>query len=45
MPLTNFGAIPCSPLVQEQWSSDITSIRTHEGFFYLAIVIDLFSGA
>jgi putative transposase len=30
-------------LVQEQWSSDITYIRTHEGFVYLAVVIDLFS--
>ena len=37
------GARPCSPLVQEQWSSDITYIRTHEGFLYLAVVIDLFS--
>jgi putative transposase len=40
---TNFGARPCSPLVQEQWSSDITYIRTHEGFLHLAAVIDLFS--
>ena len=39
----SFGARPCSPLVQEQWSSDITYIRTHEGFLYLAVVIDLFS--
>jgi putative transposase len=30
-------------LVQEQWSSDITYIRTHEGFAYLAVIIDLFS--
>jgi putative transposase len=30
-------------LVPEQWSSDITYIRTHEGFLYLAVVIDLFS--
>jgi putative transposase len=40
---TSSGARPCSPLVQEQWSSDITYIRTHEGFLYLAVVIDLFS--
>jgi putative transposase len=25
------------------WVTDITSIRTHEGFLYLAVVIDLFS--
>jgi transposase InsO family protein len=43
MPPTNSGARPYSPLVQEQWSSDITYIRTHEGFLYLAVVIDLFS--
>jgi putative transposase len=30
-------------LVQEQWSSDITYIRTLEGFVYLAVVIDLYS--
>jgi putative transposase len=25
------------------WVTDITYIRTHEGFLYLAVVIDLFS--
>jgi len=30
-------------LVQEQWPSDITYIRTQEGFAYLAVVIDFFS--
>lgn len=30
-------------MVQEQWPSDITYIRTQEGFAYLAVVIDLFS--
>jgi len=30
-------------LVQEQWSSDITYIRTQEGFASLGVVIDLFS--
>jgi putative transposase len=25
------------------WTTDITSIRTHEGWLYLAVVIDLFS--
>lgn len=43
MPQTSSGARPCSPLLQEQWSSDITYIRTHEGFLYLAVVMDLFS--
>ena len=43
MPRISSGARPCSPLVQEQWSSDITYIRTHEGFLYVAVVIDLFS--
>ena len=55
MPPIRSGARPCSPLVQEvaggaplvqaQWrrTSDITYIRTHEGFLYLAVVIDLFS--
>ena len=32
------GAIGSSPM-----ASDITYIRTHEGFLYLAVVIDLFS--
>jgi putative transposase len=43
MQLTSSGARPCSPLVQEQWSSDVTYIPTHEGFMYLTVVIDLFS--
>ncbi len=25
------------------WATDITCIRTHEGFLYLAVAIDLFS--
>ena len=40
---TSSAARPCSPLVQEQWSRDITDTRTREGFLYLAVVIDLFS--
>ncbi|EMF25823.1 Integrase catalytic subunit containing protein [Citrobacter freundii GTC 09479] len=27
----------------ERWVTDITYIRTHEGWLYLAIVVDLFS--
>jgi len=27
----------------ERWVTDITCIRTHEGWLYLAVVIDLFS--
>ena len=41
--LTGSGTIPCSPLVREQWSSDITYIKTHEGWLYLSVVIDLLS--
>ncbi|KAA1283511.1 IS3 family transposase, partial [Alcaligenes faecalis] len=26
------------------WVTDITSIRTYEGWLYLAVVVDLFSG-
>ena len=37
------GTRPRSPLVREQWSSDITYIKTHEGWLYLCIVVDLFS--
>ena len=37
------GTRPCSPLVRGQWSSDITYVRTHEGWLYLSVVIDLFS--
>ena len=38
-----FGTKPCPPLVRGQWSSDITYIRTLEGFAYLAVVIDLYA--
>ena len=27
----------------ERWVTDITYIRTHEGWLYLAVVVDLFS--
>ena len=27
----------------ERWETDITYIRTHEGWLYLAVVVDLFS--
>jgi len=27
----------------ERWVTDITYIQTHEGWLYLAVVIDLFS--
>jgi putative transposase len=27
----------------QRWVTDITYIRTHEGWLYLAVVIDLFS--
>ena len=27
----------------ESWVTDITYIRTHEGWLYLAVVLDLFS--
>ncbi|SEM05791.1 hypothetical protein SAMN05518845_115144 [Variovorax sp. YR750] len=27
----------------QSWVTDITYIRTHEGWLYLAVVIDLFS--
>ena len=37
------GTRPRSPLVREQRSSDITYIKTHEGWLYLCIVVDLFS--
>ena len=40
---TRSGTRPCSPLVRGQWSSDITYIKTHEGWLYLSVVIDLFS--
>lgn len=33
--------IPAQP--NQRWVTDITYIRTHEGWLYLAIVIDLFS--
>ena len=42
-PRTEFGTRPCPPLVRGQWSSDITYIRTQQGFAYLAVVIDLYS--
>lgn len=32
---------PASP--DESWVTDITHIRTHEGWLYLAVVVDLFS--
>ncbi|RAY77339.1 IS3 family transposase, partial [Enterobacter cloacae] len=32
---------PDSP--DERWVTDITYIRTHEGWLYLAVVVDLFS--
>ncbi|WP_169729160.1 IS3 family transposase [Congregibacter litoralis] len=32
---------PAAP--NERWATDITHIRTHEGWLYLAVVIDLFS--
>jgi len=32
---------PTAP--NERWASDITHIRTHEGWLYVAVVIDLFS--
>jgi putative transposase len=32
---------PASP--NERWATDITHIRTHEGWLYLAVVLDLFS--
>lgn len=35
-PRTEFGTRPCPPLVRGQWSSDITYIRTQQGFAYLA---------
>jgi len=31
------------PRANESWVTDITYIRTHEGWMYLAVVIDLFS--
>lgn len=31
------------PKPNQSWVSDITYIRTHEGFLYLATVMDLFS--
>ncbi len=31
------------PAPNQSWVSDITYIRTHEGFLYLATVLDLFS--
>jgi hypothetical protein len=39
---TKSGARPCSPWVQEQWSSDINYIKTHEGWLPLSVVIRLF---
>jgi putative transposase len=27
----------------QAWATDITHIRTHEGWLYLAVVVDLFS--
>lgn len=30
-------------LPNERWATDITHIRTHEGWLYLAVVLDLFS--
>jgi putative transposase len=32
---------PTAP--DEAWVTDITHIRTHEGWLYLAVVVDLFS--
>lgn len=32
---------PAAP--DERWVTDITYIRTHEGWLYLAMVVDLFS--
>lgn len=33
----------CNPEASdERWVTDITSIRTHEGWLYLAVVVDLF---
>lgn len=39
---TGHGTKRGSPSVQEQWSSDITCIRTLEGFVYFPVVIDLY---
>lgn len=41
--LTGSGTRPFSPSVREQWLSDFTYIKTHEGWLYLSVVIDLFS--
>jgi putative transposase len=29
---------------EQAWKSDTTNIRTHEGYFYMAVVMDLQSG-
>jgi putative transposase len=34
---------PCPQSVPGQWSSDVTYIKTHKGWLYLSVVIDLFS--
>jgi len=31
------------PIPDQVWVTDITYIRTHEGWLYLAVVIDLYS--
>lgn len=31
-------------VLDERWVTDVTYIRTHEGWLYLAVVVDLFSG-
>lgn len=38
-----WGGKPAVVAPNQVWVTDITYIRTHEGWLYLAVVVDLFS--